>query len=74
MGRSLNATVPPGLPGGWSGGQDPGSVDAGETAADEVAQVQRGGAALEPPRFRTIAVCAANRHVHAGQNDDAHKL
>jgi hypothetical protein len=38
------------VPGFWgrSGGQDPGSVNAGETVAGEVARVQRGGAALEP--------------------------
>ena len=32
----------------WSGGQDPGAVAAGQAAAEQVAQVQRGGAALEP--------------------------
>src|SRR6266849_7055507 len=32
----------------WSGGQRPGAVTAGQALADQVAQVQRGGAALEP--------------------------
>src|SRR6266702_3028394 len=32
----------------WSGGQRPGAVVAGQALADQVAQVQRGGAALEP--------------------------
>ena len=36
-----------GLP-GWSGGEDPGPVDAGEPAPEQDAQVERGGAALEP--------------------------
>src|SRR3712207_2297622 len=33
---------------GWLDGQSPGAVDAVESAAEEGAQVQRGGAALEP--------------------------
>src|SRR6266849_2720924 len=32
----------------WSGGQRPGAVAAGQALADQVAQVERGGAALEP--------------------------
>src|SRR6266566_7747126 len=32
----------------WSGGQRPGAVAAGQALADQAAQVQRGGAALEP--------------------------
>src|SRR5260370_20616874 len=33
---------------GWSGGRRPGAVAAGQALADQVAQVQRGGAPLEP--------------------------
>src|SRR6266849_169662 len=33
---------------GWSGGQRPGAVAAGHALAEQVAQVQRGGPALEP--------------------------
>src|SRR5712671_8024786 len=32
----------------WSGGQRPGAVAAGQALAEQVPQVQRGGAALEP--------------------------
>src|SRR6266550_1047990 len=32
----------------WSGGQRPGAVAAGQALAEQVAQVERGGAALEP--------------------------
>ena len=35
-------------PAGWSGGQDPGAVVAGQAASGQVLQVQRRGAALEP--------------------------
>src|SRR6266487_410397 len=35
-------------PAAWSGGQHPGGALAGQAPAGEVAQVQRGGAALEP--------------------------
>src|SRR5438034_7964106 len=34
--------------GPWSGGQAPGAVLAGQAAAEQAAQVHRGGAALEP--------------------------
>src|SRR5260370_33552950 len=34
--------------GAWSGGQHPGAVPASQALADEVAQVECGGAALEP--------------------------
>src|SRR6266581_2709518 len=40
-----------GVPGGlaaWSGGQRPGAVAAGQALPEQVAQVERGGAALEP--------------------------
>jgi hypothetical protein len=37
-----------GFGGGRSGGQRPAAVAAGQAPADQVAQVQRGGAALEP--------------------------
>ena len=33
---------------GWSGGQNPAAVAAGQALAEEVTQVQRGGAAFEP--------------------------
>jgi len=39
------------VPAGRSGGQDPGVVAAGQALAEEVSQVQRGGAALEPGVF-----------------------
>src|SRR5208282_5283412 len=32
----------------WSGGRRPGAIAAGQALAEQVAQVQRGGAALEP--------------------------
>src|SRR5260370_41904017 len=48
-GLSWRADGRPGpCPGCRSGGQDPGAVAEGQALADQVAQVQRGGAALEP--------------------------
>src|SRR5207245_11525083 len=38
----------PGGPAAWSGGQHPGAVAAGQALPEQVAAVQRGGAALEP--------------------------
>src|SRR6266568_5723757 len=38
----------PGSLAAWSGGQRPGAVPAGQPSSGQVAQVQRGGAALEP--------------------------
>src|SRR6266851_2939898 len=39
----------------WSGGQRPGAVPAGQPPPDQVAQVQRGGAAPEPG----VVLCGA---------------
>src|SRR5260221_9203468 len=38
----------PACPGGWSGDQHPGAVAAGQALAEQIAQVQRSGAPLEP--------------------------
>ena len=45
-------------PAAWSGGQNPGSGAAGQAVAEQVAQVQRGGAAFEPGVVRGYAAVA----------------
>jgi hypothetical protein len=49
-GRPFREACPSSRPGpaAWSDGQDPGAVSAGQAAAEQVAQVHRGDAALQP--------------------------